>query len=42
MRVLKDLTGLSTVTLHIDEIKGYEPPEAPTFGNRIARTWTGT
>ena len=42
MRVLKDLTAFSTVTLTVNEIKGYVPPEAPTFGNRIARTWSGT
>lgn len=42
MRVLKDLTSFSTITLSIQEIKGYQPPAAPTFGNRIARTWEGT
>jgi hypothetical protein len=42
MRVLKDLTAFSTITLSVNEIKGYQPPEAPTFGNRIARAWSGT
>lgn len=42
MRVLKDLTAFSTVTLTINEIKGYVPAESPTFGNRIARAWSGT
>ena len=42
MRVLKDLTAFSTITLSVNEIKGYQPPEAPTFGNRIARSWSGT
>jgi hypothetical protein len=42
MRVLKDLTAFSTITLTVNEIKGYKPPEAPTFGNRIARAWSGT
>lgn len=42
MRVLKDLTAFSTVTLNVNEIKGYIPPEAPTFGSRIARAWSGT
>ena len=42
MRVLKDLTAFSTITLSVNEIKGYQPPEAPTFGNRIARAWSGS
>ncbi|QDU97143.1 DUF4349 domain-containing protein [Lignipirellula cremea] len=42
MRVLKDQTSFSTITLTIQEIKGYQPPAAPTFGNRIARAWFGT
>ena len=42
IRVLKDLTSFTTVTLEIREVKDYVPPEAPTFGTRIRRTWEGT
>ena len=42
MRVLKDLTSYSTVTINVQEIRGYVPPQAPTFGSRIGRAWTGT
>jgi hypothetical protein len=42
MRVLTDLTAFSTITLTVNEIKGYIPPAAPTFGNQIARAWTST
>ena len=44
MRVLRDLVALTTVTLHVNEIKGYVPPQGPTFGLRISRafdaSWT--
>jgi hypothetical protein len=39
MRVLKDLVSLTTVTLHVDEIKGYVPPQAPTFTQRVSRAF---
>ena len=39
MRVLKDLVSLTTVTLHVDEIKGYVPPQSPTFAHRISRAF---
>ncbi len=39
MRVLQDLTSLATVTLHVDEIKGYVPPQNPTFAVRISRAF---
>lgn len=39
LRVLADLTDLATLTLTINEVKGYRPPEAPTFGRRIGRSW---
>ena len=44
LNVLKDLTGLSTVTLSIEEIKNYipEPTEEPSFATQIARTWSGS
>jgi hypothetical protein len=42
MRVLKDLVSLTTVTLHVDEIKGYVPPQAPTFALRVSRAFAGS
>ncbi|HEY3965226.1 MAG TPA: DUF4349 domain-containing protein [Planctomycetaceae bacterium] len=39
MRVLQDLTSLATVTLYVDEIKGYVPPQNPTFAVRISRAF---
>jgi hypothetical protein len=39
LRVLTDLTTLATVTVNANEIKGYVPPQAPTFSTRIARTF---
>jgi hypothetical protein len=42
MRVLKDLVSLTTVTLHVDEIKGYVPPQAPTFAARVSRAFEGS
>jgi hypothetical protein len=38
-RRLQDLTALSTVTLTMQEIKDYVPPQAPTFVNRIGSTF---
>lgn len=40
LRVLQDLTALSTVTLNAREIQGYVPVASPTFGTRIGRAWT--
>jgi hypothetical protein len=40
LRVLQDLTALSTVTLNVSELQGYVPVESPTFGTRISRAWT--
>lgn len=42
MRVLKDLTSLTTITLRVDEFKGYFPAQAPTLGVRIGRAFTGS
>lgn len=42
MRVLTDLTSLTTVTLTINEIKNYEPPQAPTLATRIRRAFGGS
>jgi hypothetical protein len=40
LRVLKDQTELTTVTVSVSEIKDYVPPEAPTFATKIHRAWT--
>lgn len=42
MRVLADLTSLTTVELTITEIRNYEPPQAPTLATQIRRTWDGS
>lgn len=42
MRILQDLTALSTVTITVQERRGYVPVERPSFGTEIARAWQGT
>lgn len=42
MRVLADLTSLTTVSLTINEIRDYEPPQAPTFITRVRRAFEGS
>jgi hypothetical protein len=42
MRILQDLTALSTVTITVQERRGYVPVESPSFGTEIARAWQGT
>lgn len=42
MRVLKDLTALTTVTLRIEEIKDFVPEQAATLGDKVRRTWHGS
>ena len=39
VRVLANLTSLTTVTITINEIKNYLPPKPPTFATEIARTF---
>jgi hypothetical protein len=39
LRVLEDLTSMTTVDIRVTEIKGYEPPEAPTYLTRVRRAW---
>jgi hypothetical protein len=36
LRVLANLTALATVNLSVEENKDYVPPQAPTYGNRVA------
>lgn len=42
MRVLTDQTSLATVKLSVSEEATYEPPAAPTLGDRIAASWGGS
>jgi hypothetical protein len=45
MRVLADLTSLSTVTVRMSEVVEFVPPilaGEPTFGDQIASTWAST
>ena len=42
MRVLQDLVALTTVTLHVNEIKGYVPAQTPTFALRVSRAFDGS
>jgi hypothetical protein len=45
MRVLADLTSLSTVTVRMSEVVDFVPPvlaSEPTFGDQIASTWQAT
>ena len=42
LRVLSDLTALTTVELRINEVKGYVPQEAPTYGTRVRRAFEGS
>ncbi len=39
IRVLNDLTAMTTVNLSIEEIKNYVPPAAPGYGTRVGRTF---
>ena len=40
LRVLQDLTALSTVTLNISELDFFVPSESPSFVNQVRRAWT--
>jgi hypothetical protein len=42
IRALANLTSLTTVTISAREVHDYEPPQAPTFSTRIARTFAGS
>ncbi len=42
LRVLANLTSLTTVNVSIREVKNYVPPRSPTFGNQIATTFSGS
>lgn len=42
LKLLDNLTELTTVTLTVREIKNYVPPSAPTLANRIGNTWSNS
>lgn len=42
LRYLQSRTALTTVTITAREQHHYVPPQAPTFGNRIAQAWNGS
>ncbi len=42
MRVLSDLTSLTTVELSIREIRNYVPPQTPTLATRVRRAFAGS
>lgn len=39
LRMLANLTSLTTVTIKATELRDYKPPAAPTFGTTLARTF---
>jgi hypothetical protein len=39
LKYLETMTALSTVNLTLREVKDYKPPSAPTFGDRVGRTF---
>jgi hypothetical protein len=45
LRLLRDLTALSTATIHATEVREYiatQPGGFPTFGERVSTAWTRT
>jgi len=42
LRMLKDVTELTTVTVSVTEIKNYVPEEAPTYMTRLRRAFTSS
>ena len=42
LRALANLTALATVTITASEIKGYVPPQAPTLGMRVSRSFNAS
>jgi len=42
LRVLDSLTAMSTLELHITEIKDYVPEETPTYVTRVRRAFSGS
>jgi hypothetical protein len=42
LRLLANLSALATLDVTMHEVKDYVPPQAPTFGNEVASTFTGS
>ncbi len=42
IRVLANLSSLTTVTLTLNEIKNYVPPAPPSFGTQVTRQFAGS
>jgi hypothetical protein len=42
LRVLSSLAAMATITLSVQEIKNYVPPQAPGFGTQIGSTFAGS
>ncbi|WP_254507966.1 DUF4349 domain-containing protein [Anatilimnocola floriformis] len=42
LRLLASQVDLSTVSIYAFEPEDYQPPKAPTFGNRVAAAWFGS
>lgn len=42
LRLLENLTSLTTVNIRVEEIRNYVPPQAPTFSRRIGRSFAGS
>ena len=40
LRYLRDKTSMTTVTVHINEQREYQPPQAPTLTNRMVAAWS--
>lgn len=42
IRVLANLSSLTTITITLNEIKNYVPPAPPTFGTQVARAFSSS
>ncbi len=42
LRLLANLAALTTVTVHLQEIKNYVPPQAPTFTSTVSSTFSNS
>jgi len=42
IRVINDLTSMTTVTLSVEEVKDYVPEESPTYFTRVRREFSGS
>ena len=42
LRVLGDQTSLATVTISVQEVVDYVPPNEPTFASKVSDAWSGS